>query len=142
MSKPTPDINADLETIPNDKIDLGTAAAIVGVSPQTLRRMEQRGKISATRTASGHRRFRTHDAIRLARSAPEEVYRSSQATRLTPDELAKAITADDAARLLGVSRPTLRRWEREGKIVAYPARQGKKTLYNRESIEALAEIGG
>ncbi|WNY15168.1 helix-turn-helix DNA binding domain protein [Rhodococcus phage MacGully] len=139
--KPVVNANSDLSEIPNELIDLSTAARIVGVTPQTLRRMEGRGKISGKRTASGHRRFFTHDVIRLARSVPEEVYRSGVQDRLSPSDLAKAITGDDAARLLGVSRPTLRRWEREGKIKSMPGRQGRKSLYNRESIEALANLG-
>lgn len=139
--KPEVNANSDLSTIPNDLIDLSTAAQIVGVTPQTLRRMENKGKISARRTASGHRRFYTHDVIRMARAVPEEVFRSSVQDRLTPEDLAAAITGDDAARMLGVSRPTLRRWEREGKIKAMPGRQGRKSLYNRKSIESLVETG-
>jgi len=127
--------------VPNDLIELSAAAAIVGVSVQTLRRMEERGKISAKRTTGGHRRFWTHDCIRLAASSPDEIYRGSAEMGLTEEELAQSITADDAAKRLGVSRPTLRRWEREGKIIPLRGRMGKKVLYNRESIEMLAEIG-
>lgn len=136
-----------LTGIENDLIDLSAAASIVGVSAQTLRRMEARGKISSRRTpgggqGQGHRRYYIHDAIRLARSGAEELYRGKAELGLTTDELKGTIGADDAAKLLGVSRPTLRRWEREGKIIAHRGRMGKKVLYNRESIEALSRLGG
>jgi excisionase family DNA binding protein len=138
---PPADAGAEDITVPNDLIELSAAAAIVGVSVQTLRRMEERGKISAIRTTGGHRRFRTHDCIRLAASSPDEIYRGNAEMGLTEEEIAQSVTADDAAKRLGVSRPTLRRWEREGKIIPLRGRMGKKVLYNRESIEALAEIG-
>lgn len=136
----------DLSHIPDDLIDLSAAAAIVGVTAQTLRRMESRGKITSRRTpggsrGSGHRRYRTHEAIMLARKRPIEQRRGSVEATMTAEEIEKTIPADDAAKLLGVSRPTLRRWEREGKLVSYPARLGKKVLYDRETIEALVNTG-
>lgn len=136
----------DLSEIPNNLIDLSAAASILGVSSQTLRRMEERGKVSARRTSGGdkqggHRRFYTHDILRLAEENPEEVQRRTGAETFTPEEVGNLVPADEAARLLGVSRPTLRRWEREGKLVAHRQRLGKKVVYNRETIEKLAELG-
>ncbi|WGH22065.1 helix-turn-helix DNA binding domain protein [Gordonia phage MerCougar] len=49
--------------------------------------------------------------------------------------------ADTAAIMLGVSRPTLRRWEREGKIVATRPIGPKQVRYYRESVDALLSVG-
>ena len=42
-----------------------SAAAIVGVSPDTIRRMADAGKLVHFRLPSGHRRFRREDVVRL-----------------------------------------------------------------------------
>lgn len=127
--------------IPNDLIELSAAASIIGVSAQTLRRMEDRGKISARRTNGGHRRYLTHDALRLQKTRPIEIYRGQAPKGMSAKSLEKLITADDAAKQLGISRPTLRRWEREGKLVAHRNKMGKKVLFDKESIEALVNNG-
>jgi excisionase family DNA binding protein len=127
--------------IPNDLIELSAAASIIGVSAQTLRRMEDRGKISARRTSGGHRRYLTHDALRLQKTRPIEIYRGQAPKGVTSNALSKLISADDAAKQLGISRPTLRRWEREGKLVAHRNKMGKKVLFDKESIDALVNSG-
>lgn len=44
-------------------LTIAEAAAIKGVSPDTLRRWEKEGKISSVRTEGGHRRFLASDLI-------------------------------------------------------------------------------
>ncbi|MFB4318128.1 recombinase family protein [Actinomadura sp. 21ATH] len=41
------------------------AAALLGVSPKTLDRWEQAGRLTAVRTAGGHRRYPVEDVHRL-----------------------------------------------------------------------------
>jgi len=48
----------------------GQAAAIVGVSADTIKRYEKRGLIASERTPTGHRRFRREDVEGLLTSAP------------------------------------------------------------------------
>jgi excisionase family DNA binding protein len=45
----------------NDLLTASEAASILHVSPETLRRWEQQGKLSATKTKGGHRRFSRSD---------------------------------------------------------------------------------
>lgn len=55
-------------------LNIGDAARLIGVHPDTLRRYEAAGRISAQRTPSGHRRFRRADVEALLRS-PEPAER-------------------------------------------------------------------
>lgn len=52
-----------------------------------------------------------------------------------PDDL---ISADEAARLAGVSEATIRQWATRGKIQRFPGRRrAERTLYARPEIEAI-----
>lgn len=42
-------------------VPIGTAAAELGVSIETLRRWEAEGRLTSTRTIGGHRRYRLED---------------------------------------------------------------------------------
>lgn len=53
------------ELSPDDLLPIGTAAAMVGVSVDTLRRYESEGKITARRTPGNQRRFRRADVLDL-----------------------------------------------------------------------------
>lgn len=46
-------------------VSAGDAARELGVAIETLRRWEREGRISAARTAGGHRRFRVEDIRRM-----------------------------------------------------------------------------
>jgi molybdopterin-binding protein len=49
-----------------DRLRLGEAAEILGVSPDTVRRWTQSGRLSAERTAGGQRTVRRGDVAKLA----------------------------------------------------------------------------
>jgi excisionase family DNA binding protein len=51
----------------DEEIGLNEAAAILSVSPSTMRRLADRGALPVRKTAGGHRRFRRVDLRRLAR---------------------------------------------------------------------------
>ena len=58
--------------MPNDDIvSTGEGAAIAQVSPETLRRWADTGKVPSIRTLGGQRRFRRSDLERLARFTDE-----------------------------------------------------------------------
>ncbi len=44
-----------------DHLSVGAAAALIGISADTLRRWEKHGRIASFRTPTGHRRFRRAD---------------------------------------------------------------------------------
>ncbi len=54
----------------NGLLTVGEAAALVGVSNDTLKRWEKAGHIASGRTPNGHRRFRRADVERLLQPAP------------------------------------------------------------------------
>jgi excisionase family DNA binding protein len=54
---------------PSDLIPIGEAARILGVSLDTVRRWERRGKVSAVRTVGQQRRFRRGDIEALIAKA-------------------------------------------------------------------------
>ena len=47
----------------NNLITVKEAANILGVSPKTVRRWENEGRISSLRTVGGHRRFAVTDLL-------------------------------------------------------------------------------
>ncbi|MBM4708699.1 MerR family transcriptional regulator [Prescottella equi] len=49
-------------------LPVGEAAALVGVSTDTLKRWEKAGRISSRRTPTGHRRFARTDVLALLAS--------------------------------------------------------------------------
>ncbi len=54
-------------------------------------------------------------------------------------KLAAYMTVSQAATFLGVSTPTLRNWDRQGKLVAQRHPLNKYRLYRREDLERLLE---
>ncbi|MEA2180722.1 MAG: cyclic di-GMP phosphodiesterase [Solirubrobacteraceae bacterium] len=59
----TPTASVEPDAVPSAVVSLQDAATAVGVSPSTLRRWADEGRIAAVRTAGGHRRFPV-DAVR------------------------------------------------------------------------------
>lgn len=135
----------ELEDLP---LTTSRAAAVVGVTPQTLRRMEERGKITAKRGPNGDRQFSTHDCLRLAASGEDEIYRSSVENPLSLQEIVNQyrerlaeekeyMTADEAVLALGASRATLRRWEIDGKLTSKRSKFTKHVMIARKDVEDL-----
>lgn len=52
-------------------------------------------------------------------------------------EILSTVDAETVASLLGVSRPTIRRFEREGRLVGTRPIGPKQVRYSRQSVEAL-----
>ncbi|PKQ30910.1 MAG: hypothetical protein CVT62_10580 [Actinobacteria bacterium HGW-Actinobacteria-2] len=52
-------------SVDGDSLPIGTAARLLGVSIDTLRRWESEGKITGRRTAGGQRRFPQSEIDRL-----------------------------------------------------------------------------
>ncbi|GAA2022288.1 helix-turn-helix domain-containing protein [Pseudokineococcus marinus] len=54
----------------NDLLSVSQAAALVGVSLDTIRRWDNDGRIQSVRTPTGHRRFRRGDVEALLQPSP------------------------------------------------------------------------
>ena len=48
-----------------EHLPVGAAAALIGISPDTLRRWEKAGRIQSFRTPTGHRRFKRDEVLAL-----------------------------------------------------------------------------
>ena len=80
-------------------------AARLGVSQATVSRAVARGLLHpALITPGGHRRFSEHDVEAFAGTLQDD------------PEGARLVSTGEAAKLLGVSQPTLNRAVREGKL--------------------------
>lgn len=141
----------ELEQVEDLPLTTSQAAAIVGVTPQTLRRMVDRNKITAKRGPNGDRQFSTHECLRIAASGEEEIYRSSVPNPLSLAEVVaqykerlteerEYMTADEAVLTLGASRATLRRWEVQGKIKSKRSRFTRHTLFLRKDVKNLLAL--
>lgn len=53
---------------------IGEVADILGVSPDTVRRMADRGELKTRRTAGGHRVVSAKDVAKLRPDAPKKLY--------------------------------------------------------------------
>lgn len=140
-------------------VSLEQASKLIGVPQHILRRALVDHHITSLepiRTGGQHRRFdlsnllSNHEEIlaEVSATAPKAPYwHSEQYTEALEQaaELREVIRttedADSVAHRLGVSRPTLRRWEREGKIVGVRPLSSKKIRYHRESVKSLEAAG-
>jgi excisionase family DNA binding protein len=95
----------------------------VGVSADTLRRLEAKGKIKPKR-GSGKRRLYSLDDVTLLKQILNK-----------PDQT-KSFTIQQAADILTISVDTLRRWERKGKIKSMRTPGG----HRRFSFEAIEKV--
>lgn len=57
--------------LPDDLLASGEAAKLIGVSRDTLKRWEKKGRISSRRTPEGHRRYRRGDVEALLTESVE-----------------------------------------------------------------------
>ena len=124
-------------------VETSVAAEMIGVPPRTLVRMVERGRIKCVRTKSqgdkggaGHRRFRVRDIRELREKGAPEIERANSG--LTDEELAGTMTTAEASKLLGVNYHTLRRWEADGQVEAWPRTVHNRVRWIRSSVEELA----
>jgi excisionase family DNA binding protein len=101
---------------PRAWLGLGEASALLGVSPQTLRRWSDAGQVHVYTTPGGHRRFHRAALERLIPRGPA-ARRSCVGSGLSPARLARAYRrgARDAGRELtwiGALSPEQRDWFR------------------------------
>ncbi len=96
---------------------IGEAAKYLKISIDTLRRWEKTGKITPTRTPGGTRLY--------SKEALEAFKFGSKSTNHTV-ALDKVLSISAAAKNLGVSTKTLRRWDQAGKLVASRNQDGER----------------
>ncbi|KKW26499.1 MAG: resolvase [candidate division Kazan bacterium GW2011_GWB1_52_7] len=101
-------------------LPVSDAARYLGVSPETLRRWDQKGILKPFRTKGGQRRYSL------------SILKSFQSGERKPPKL----SISQAARELGVHPETLRRWERAGELSAERTSGGQRR-YTSSQIAKL-----
>ena len=94
-----------------DRIRLGEAAEILGVSPDTVRRMTTTGQLKAERTSGGQRTVSRAEVVRLAaerRRAGRDRPIVAQSARNRFPGIVTAVTKDSAAATVEVLAGTYR----------------------------------
>ena len=135
-----------------ESLDTKAAADFLGLPDQTVRRLEQRGHLHSVRTLGNHRRYPLAEVAAFKKTAEYERIRNRRQTSDAPAEWGDVSTLDSmdgdpegyvyaetAAEFLGVQRGTLRKWEREGKLVAHPRRHQRRVLYPRGTIQTFKD---
>lgn len=103
-------------------------ATKLGLSDKTLRRWEEAGRFSPTRTLGNQRRYSLEDLQIL-----------DAIKHGTINEQKDLLTVDQASQLCGVSPSTIMRWEDAGKI--HPLITSGNTYYPRQKLmEKMAEL--
>ena len=106
-------------------------AARLGVSQATVSRAVAKGLLRpALITPGGHRRFSLEDVEALAADLLDE-----------PDG-ARLLTTGEAARLLGVSQPTLNRAVRRGRLHATVTTPGGHRRFDSAELSAALYVEG
>lgn len=101
------------------ELTISQTARILGVSLKTLRRWEKQGKIEAKRSKMGRRIY--------SREIISKFYPNYKVTSKS------MVKIGAAAKILGVSIMTLRRWDKKGKLRATVTPGGTR-LYSQEEI--------
>ncbi len=106
-------------------LQINQAAKLLNVSKDTLRRWEREGKISSSRTSGGYRIYDITDLLTQVKSSKLRNLITSKYPELKPlsqdspeTSAKKLLKISQAAQTLGVSKDTLRRWEKAGKVSA------------------------
>jgi len=106
-------------------------AARLGVSQATVLRAVARGLLHpALVTPGGHRRFSERDVEALAAGLQDE-----------PDG-ARLVSTGEAARLLGVSQPTINRAVRNGRLRPTLTTQGGHRRFDSAELSAALYVEG
>lgn len=142
----TPEQEAQvLAFVPDVKIPLFTAAAILSLPTRTVERMEERGKITSYRLRRingqpGERRYSLHEVLKLSWTDLEE--RKAvlvHSIDLKPEDRAKVYTAAEAAERLGIARNTLHSWASQGILRPQDWKLDRQSVYSRDEVERLIE---
>jgi len=116
------------KSLPTNKpLSITKTAKLLSVSPDTLRRLEKKGKFTPNRTAGGKRIY-TKANIEFLK-------------HLFNRQESGPFNVKQAASILGVSIDTIRRWENEGRIIASRTAGGHRR-FTKETIEQARNLKG
>src|SRR3989344_4995235 len=108
---------------PPKLLSISQAAKVLGVNPMTLRRWEAKGLLKTPRTIGGKRRYSIKALALLKQPSPKP-------------ETSNLFSISYAARRLGVSEQTLRRWETLG-LCTHSRTSGGKRRYSPTDLKHL-----
>ena len=111
-------------------ISISKAAKILQVSPDTLRNWEKQGKIEASRTPGGARRYSSLELLALKKEINPVASRQKG-----------LLSISQAAQALHVSADTLRNWDKRA-IVNSQRTKGRARRFTRVEVRRLQkELG-
>lgn len=114
-----------------DYLSVSEAASFLSVSPSTLRRWDEQKILKPLRTPGGQRRY-TKEQLEAFIKNGKDVKNGSLVSRLQK----KFLSISEAAKTLGVSVSTLRRWEKE-KVLSPVRTPGGQRRYPAEDLRDL-----
>ncbi|NYI08049.1 TOBE domain-containing protein [Allostreptomyces psammosilenae] len=120
--------------MPNYRI--GRAAQLLGVSPDTLRRWADAGRLPTTREQHGHRVVDGADlaafAVRLAAEGATEIERTSSPRNAFPGIVTRVVLGDVAAQVEIQAGPH--------RVVSLLTREAVEELGLEPGVEAIASV--
>ncbi len=124
-------------------------ADFLEVPDQYVRLLADHGVLKSQRRSNGYRVFDRDDVEKNHREAIDWLNKhlDQHGPSRFPKKRAKAvmeakalITGEEACSILEVSRETLRRWEKAGRVQS--VKRGKRRMFHRESIDKIAQAEG
>lgn len=112
---------------PSEFLSITEASEIIGVSPKTLRRWEEEGKIAPARTLGNQRRYHRDHVQKVKEN--------------TSKQHSPYLSIAKTASYLGVSQKTLSRWEREGHLHKIKINSSQRG-YPRSEVENIVRRHG
>ncbi|MCH7640887.1 MerR family transcriptional regulator, partial [Patescibacteria group bacterium] len=109
----------------NKTLSITQAAHLVGVSSSTLRRYENKGLIKPKRTKRGDRAYSKSTIEKFVKSKSSQVRGRK-----------KLVPISKAAVILNVSKDTIRRWDKKGKLHSVRP-DGKNRYFSKEDLELV-----
>jgi DNA-binding transcriptional MerR regulator len=109
--------------VDNNLLTIRKASSLLGVSPDTLRRLEKKGQATPKRGPNGERLYSVDDISLL-----KNIIRKPTGER--------AYSIQEASNILRVSPQTIRRWEREGRIKPNRTAGGQR-VFTLKDIQTL-----
>ena len=112
--------------VDDNLLSINKASSLLGVSPDTLRRLDNKGRVVPIRGANSERLYSANDITLL-----KQVIKKPISERV--------YSIQEAANILKVSPQTIRRWEREGKI--RPGRTpGDQRFFTLKDIQTIQNL--
>ncbi len=123
-------------------------AAFLGVEERYVRRLADEKVLKSTRRSNGYRVFDRKDVEKNQQKAIDWLNQRPRLPnlghrpkgRVTATTSQDLVTGEEACAILEISRNTLLRWEKAGRVQS--VKVGRRRMFHRESIKKIAQAEG